>query len=114
MSATNASRRKPKSQRRASRRAAAQQRAQQRRMPLWGGSAFIVALVIVLGLIIFNRNEASAPASTIAYDTIPTDGRVLGEPDAPVEFVVYSVFQCPFCKQFDERDLPQVVDDFVT
>lgn len=47
------------------------------------------------------------------FEEVQTDGRFLGDPDAPVDFEVYSDFQCPFCKQFDDDDLPQVIDNFV-
>lgn len=77
------------------------------------GVAVAAALVLVVALILLNQEDDPDPAPAIAYDDIQADGRSLGDPDAPVEFVVYSDFQCPFCQQFDDEDLPQVVEEFV-
>lgn len=77
------------------------------------GIAVAAAVVLVAALIILNREEDTGPAQSIAYDDVPTEGRYLGDPDAPVDLVVYSDFQCSFCKQFDDDDLPHVVENFV-
>jgi len=113
MSATKPNRRQTKSQRRAVRQASAQKRAQQRRMLTLAGIAVAAAIVLVAALILLNREDDSDSPPAIAYDDIPTEGRFLGDPEAPVDFVVYSDFQCPFCKQFDDDDLPHVVENFV-
>ncbi len=113
MSESSASRRQPKAERRANRRDAARHRDRQRRLLRLGGAAIAVALLAVVALILLNQDDASPPTATIAYAELPTEGRFLGEADAPVDFVVYSDFQCPFCQQFDDADLPQIVDTFV-
>jgi protein-disulfide isomerase len=38
---------------------------------------------------------------------------VLGEEDAPVTMLAYEDFQCPFCKQFEEGAVPQIVENYV-
>jgi protein-disulfide isomerase len=39
--------------------------------------------------------------------------RVLGSPDSPVEMVVYSDFECPYCRNFALAALPAIVAEFV-
>lgn len=58
-----------------------------------------------------STGTAATPIAGI--EEIPADGRFLGRPDAPVDFVFYADFQCPFCKQFDDRDLPPIIENFV-
>jgi protein-disulfide isomerase len=38
---------------------------------------------------------------------------VLGQEDAPVTMLVYEDFACPFCKQFEENAMPQIVENYV-
>lgn len=40
-------------------------------------------------------------------------GSIVGDPNAPVTFHIYSDFQCHFCKIFHDETLPKIVDDFV-
>ena len=41
-----------------------------------------------------------------------TEGRVAGDPDAPVRIVSYEDFQCSFCRQFNE-DTAALLEEFV-
>lgn len=36
-----------------------------------------------------------------------------GDPDAPVEFVIWADFQCPFCKRFETQTLPRIRAEYV-
>ena len=113
MSATNSTRRQPKSVRRATRQASARKRARQRRLMTFAAVAVAAAVVLVATLIFLNQEDETSPAPAIAYENLQADGRFVGDPDAPVDFVVYSDFQCPFCKQFDDEDLPKIINTFV-
>lgn len=111
----NTNRRQPKATRRSVRQLSAQRRAQRQRIVTLGGIAVAVAIVVAAVLIFANRDDSSDDVGTaVAWSDLQSDGRVLGDPDAPVDFVVYSDYQCPFCQQFDEQDLPKVIENFVT
>ena len=38
---------------------------------------------------------------------------VQGDPDAPVELVMWGDFQCPFCKRFETETLPRIRSEYV-
>jgi protein-disulfide isomerase len=63
-------------------------------------AAFIAALLLVGG----GSGSSSATVHPAGYAP-PT----LGYPDAPVEFVLWEDFQCPFCNRFEQETLPLLV-----
>lgn len=87
------------------------------------GSAMGIATAALLGLTLIvagssaaqedDKSVDTAAATPEQYEGVETDGRFLGDPDAPVELVVYSDYQCSFCKLFDKRDLPPIIENFV-
>lgn len=94
----------------------AAQRAQQRRRLTMLGGAVAIALVVVLGLILINRDSGTSKvvAASVTFDaSIPRDGQALGNPDAPVTVEIWSDYQCPYCKLFSEGILPQLVNEYV-
>lgn len=79
------------------------------------------ALVIVAALVLFNRPRGGGGAKT-AYQptagmstnaTNPADAKVLGQAGAPVRIIEFADFQCPYCKQFHDQTLPQLLKEFV-
>lgn len=44
---------------------------------------------------------------------IPQQGRVLGDPDAPVTFIAYEDFLCTYCGRFSREMLPTLLEDHV-
>jgi protein-disulfide isomerase len=103
--------------RRAQRRLLEQQAARRRRFLLLGG-AVAVAVVAAVALILANRPAASdeiasVQAVTSNYGEIPRDGRVLGDPNAPVLVVEWGDYQCPACRQFKQVFFPQLLQDYI-
>lgn len=74
--------------------------------------AAIVAVAVVVAVIVWGRPD-EPDRSEIDYATIPSQGTVLGAPDAPVRIVEYADYQCPFCGQFSQDVVPRIIDDFV-
>ena len=74
----------------------------------------VVALAVV-GAIFVMSNQNAGPAASL-----PTDGSfdlseqpTLGDPDAPVEIVVFEDFKCPACGNFEENVFPRLESEFV-
>lgn len=61
-----------------------------------------------------DTGDQQPDTETVSMDDIPLDGEpVLGDENAPVTMVVYEDFQCPFCQQFEQNAMPQIVDNYV-
>ncbi len=64
--------------------------------------------------------EDLAPAPAVAPTTIPvditkvhTDGNpFIGKADAPVVVAVWSDYQCPFCKRFDQESVKRLIAEY--
>lgn len=91
-------------------------RARKRRLYLIGG-AIAVALIVAAGLIWSNRDSSNLPglheADAAALAGIPTDGRVIGDPDAPVHLIEYGDYQCPACASFSQTVFPNLLSDYI-
>lgn len=121
---------------RASRKEVAQAEAKKKKQlqMIIGGVA--IALVVAVVAIFFNRPSANgvqidytdietAPSGIIQNVGTPiaspsaddpalaATGFTVGNPDAPVTMHIYEDFQCHFCKDFHDTQLPKVVEDFV-
>lgn len=42
------------------------------------------------------------------------DGNAMGDPDAPVEIIIYSDFQCIYCMQYWNETESQIIENYVT
>ncbi len=105
--------------RRAQRRIQEERNRKRQRLMLIGG-AVVLAVAIVGALIILNRPDDDDAASDLALTippprdaSIPTDGRTLGNPDAPLTIVEYADFQCPACGQFATTVEDQLIADYI-
>lgn len=78
-----------------------------------------MALVLALILILANRPDGADDISGIQAaapldPSIPTNGRVMGNADAPVQVVEWGDYQCPGCAYFAREVEPQLIRDFVS
>jgi len=85
----------------------------------WGGfpvfGALLAAVIMVVALVYVNRPGSSA--GTAAFQPVSrgqVNGRVAGNPDAPVKIIEFADFQCPYCKQFEMGTGRQLVEEFVS
>jgi protein-disulfide isomerase len=82
------------------------------------GGAVAAAVVLAIVLIVLNlpgddRDHPDVVAATDPHPGVQSDGRTLGDPNAPVTVVEYGDYQCPGCGQF-ARDLePRLVEEYV-
>jgi len=84
--------------------------------------AIVVALAALLvGVAIAvsqGGNDETSPSDQVAqlgslYDGIPQRGTELGDPDAPVAMIEFADPQCPFCAQYAEDILPEIIERYV-
>jgi len=96
------------------RQARARRAARRRQLGLLGG-AVALAVVVAAALIFANRpgQVEGIEARTDEYPGVPRDGRVLGDPNAPVTVVEYGDYQCPGCGQFATQAEDDLVEEYV-
>jgi protein-disulfide isomerase len=111
----------PKQERRRSNReqrrlAQEQQARRQRQLRLLAG-VVAVAVIAAVVLIFLNRPRDTGGDLAIIASPIPAevaeDGRLLGDPEAPVTIVEYGDYQCPFCGVFARESEPRLIEEFV-
>lgn len=78
-------------------------------------TAGIVALAVIAVIVVSRLQGPATPAPTAAASRdLDLSGQpTLGDPDAPVQLVVFEDFKCPFCRQFEENILPQLERDYI-
>jgi protein-disulfide isomerase len=117
MSTRPTERSKRTASRRVQRRQAERLAARRRRLMMLGG-AVAGALVVVAVLVLVNRPAASDDSTPVQpaasnYGSIPREGRVLGDPSAPVLVVEWGDYQCPACQRFKRAFFPQLLQDYI-
>jgi len=72
----------------------------------------LAALAIVAALIVVQASS-SDDAATLPPRIATGEGRVLGDPAAPVTLVIYADFQCPACKYAEVELLPRIEEEYI-
>lgn len=75
----------------------------------------VAAVLVVVGLLIYlNRPGSSVnDAPYVPVERAQTDGRIEGDPDAPIRIIAWEDFQCPFCARFSTEIEPLLREEFV-
>jgi protein-disulfide isomerase len=102
--------------RRSARKIAAEREARRKRILAIIG--VVVLVVIVVGALVWalRRETPENVQVQVAQPLpaeIPHDGRVMGNPNAPVHVVEYGDFQCPACHGFFQSVQPTLIDQYV-
>ncbi len=78
----------------------------------------VLALVAVGIGIWWNQRSAREVAAVqmpdvSKYTSVPREGRVLGDPNAPVHVIEWGDYQCPACRTFEQRFFPTVLEQYI-
>ena len=80
---------------------------------LWTGLVTILAVAFAF-LIIYPMFKPIAAITTLVPNPRPqAEANHMGDPDAPLQIVEYSDYQCPFCKRFFTETEGQLVDTYI-
>lgn len=83
--------------------------------------AVLLAAVIIAVAFIYGRSATSdnndqgangAPTVDIA-SVDANSGPFIGDPSAPATVAYYFDYQCPFCQQFEQQVMPQIISNYV-
>jgi len=94
------------------------QAARKRRLAILGGLVVAAVAVVVIAIAVSGKDDKSsggggdldaAAQVNKLYAGIPQDGITLGDPKAKATIIVFADPQCPFCRDFEDTELPSVI-----
>jgi protein-disulfide isomerase len=88
-------------------------RAEQRNKMAVVAVVVLVALVIAAFLILPNFTPVGEIQTADSFERPQPEGNAAGDPNAPIQMVEYSDFQCPFCAKFSEETEPRLMEEYV-
>jgi protein-disulfide isomerase len=111
-------------QRLAAEREEAARAARRKRLGILGAVAAVAAVAVVVLALVAGGDDgtggedggagaATGTETSQLLDGIPQEGSRLGDPDAPVVLTEFADLQCPFCAQYSNEVLPQLVEEYV-
>ncbi len=71
-----------------------------------------VSVALIGALFVISLGDSGSDQAEAAYPVGYTPP-VQGDPDAPVEFVMWGDFQCTFCGRFEKQTLPRLRTEYV-
>ena len=81
--------------------------------------AFAATCCVVAAFLVISSSQDSAqkikggPETAAQLSGIKQQGQTLGNPSAPVQIVEFADLQCPFCRDFSNKLLPDLVSKYV-
>jgi protein-disulfide isomerase len=89
-----------------------------RRQRMWalvGGSVLLAAIVVVVLIVVSSggSDSSTSDGDLAVFDGVQQSGIELGDPDAPVTLVEFADPQCPFCKEYTQDVLPDLIEKYV-
>lgn len=95
----------------------AEEKARKRRQFMFVGGVVVVVIAVVIALILVNRPTNDAVPTILAAQPLPsnlkTDGRGIGNPNAPVKVVEWGDYQCSACDYFYRNGQNQLLNQYV-
>ena len=93
------------------------QEQRRRRLLIFGGGLLVVIAAVAVAIAVSSGGSSGTKSSGAKAGTsfagIPQSGNVLGSPNAKATMMVFADMQCPFCREFETKAFPSIVNRYV-